>query len=52
MKQRKYFLVEKLSDETYKEIDSSFSKKTMELRKKLNERINHKDNLKIISLER
>lgn len=49
---KKYYLIEKLDDETYKELDSSYSKPTMELRKKLNERTYHKTNLLIISRDK
>lgn len=52
MKQKKYYLVEKLSDDTYKELDSSLSKPTMEYRKKLQERVYHKKNLLVLGLEK
>lgn len=48
---RKYYLVEELSNGEYKTFDSSFSLKTMKLRKELNKRI-YKRDLKIISMEK
>lgn len=50
-KVRKYFLVQELENGEYKEIDSSFSKPTMENRKGLQEKF-YKTNLKIISMEK
>jgi hypothetical protein len=51
-KLRKYYLVEDLGNEDYKEIDSSFSLSTVKNRKLLQEKMYHKTNLKIMSLEK
>lgn len=48
---RKYFLVEDLGNEEYKEVDWSFSKATIKNKQDLQNKIYHR-NLKIISIDR